>query len=312
MNQLLDFAKKDLENLLTPFGKIDVLLFYGIVAGKLRKYLHGKELASKIWMPGGNIPYLIKRGSKLKPVFVEDFADAITPEFLEIRSKFEHISQAEGLTDLQKNIWNYFLPRKLADFFYATNNESPGKPIDRIFFDIDRGKNISAGDAQEVAKLLVKTIEDDGQLENVLGRTEPFVCWTGKSFHVLIFLDKPQPSSFYEKHFQYSKKEPEKSFTGKWAKEIAEASGLKVAGGHEKSEGVINIDPSQTPSGKLCRVPLGSLHMKDAKTIDGVSIPLTKEMLGDPKLTDKLKIYQPKDVIKNLEDLAGRLPEKFK
>jgi hypothetical protein len=120
------------------------------------------------------------------------------------------------------------------------------------------------------------------------------------------------PSSFYDEHFQYSKNDPERNFTGKWAKKINELVEFKVAGGHERQGNSINIDPSQTPSGKLCRVPLGSLHMEDPETMNGISIPLTEKMLYNEDLVSKLTLYTPKDIIKNLSDIEKHLPERFR
>lgn len=312
MPSLMSFARKNIEKILTPFEQMDVLLLYGIVGEKLKKYLKGKELASKIWLPSGNIPYLIKRGSKLEPLFIEEFVDAITVEFLEVRAEKEFSSAKRDLTEAQKKVWNYFVPRKLADFFYATNGESAGRPVDRIFFDIDRGQDMSAEQAQEAARFFVQAIEEDEDVEKILGNKEPFVCWTGNSFHVFLFLDGPKPNSFYEKYFKYSKDEPEASFTGRWAKKVDDRVGFRVVGGHEKLQKSINIDPSQTPSGKLCRVPLGSLHMKDAKTIDGISVPIENKMLEDENLVEKLKKYSPKEVVERIESFAERLPKGFR
>ncbi len=313
MTSLLSFAKKNLEDLITPFGQIDVLLLYGIAAGKLKKYLGDRELAAKIWMPSGRMRYLLKRGSKLEPMFIHELEEAVTLEFLELRSKTEHLSSAKGeLTDLQAKVWQYFLPRKLSDFFYATNHEGPGKEIDRIFFDIDRSKGISAEQAQETTQIFVEIIKEDNELEDLLRNYELVINWTGNSFHVLFFLDEPMPGSFYDKHFQYSKNDPERNFTGKWAKKINEEVEFKVTGGHERQGNSINIDPSQTPSGKLCRVPLGSLHMKDPETINGVSVPITKKMLYEKELVSKLTSYTPKDIIENLDEMGKYLPEKFR
>ena len=313
MVSLLSFAKENMENLVTPFGQTDVLLLYGIAAGRLKKYLGDRELAGKIWMPSGRMRYLLKRGSKLEPLFAHELEEAVTLGFLELRSKTEHLSSAKGeLTDLQTKVWQYFLPRKLSDFFYATNHEGPGKEIDRIFFDIDRSKGISAEQAQETTRIFVETIKEDNNLENLLGNYELFINWTGNSFHVLFFLDKSMPSSFYDEHFQYSKNDPERNFTGKWAKKINEQVEFKVAGGHERQGNSINIDPSQTPSGKLCRIPLGSLHMKDPETINGVSVPITEEMLYNEDLVSKLTSYTPKDIIENLSEIEKHLPQKFR
>lgn len=213
-----------------------------------------------------------------------------------------------------RKIWNYFLPRKLADFFYATNGEGEGKRIDRIFFDLDRGERIASGQARAVASAFIEVMEDDSEFESQLGKVlenERLIAWTGSSFHIFLFFKKPQPAGVYEKYFQYTKKEPGASFTGRWAGEVAKRVGLKVVGGREKKPDEINIDPSQTPSGKLCRVPLGSLHMKDARTVDGVSLPLERKMLDEKELVGELRAYTPKKVVEELDSLARRFPKKF-
>ncbi len=306
MNSITNISKK--ADTVKPFGHTDVLLLYAVVGEKLKDFLNGKELASKVWLPHGNIKYFLNRGSKKPPLYVDDLVEAITPEFLEIRSK-HHLKEVEKqLNEKQKLVWSYFPPRKLIDFFYATNGEGAGKPIDRIFFDIDRGKEVSVENARKVTKLLCEIIRNDSGLRELIGETKPFVSWTGNSFHVYIMLDKPRPNSFYEENFMFSKNNPLASFTGRWAGVIRKELKINVSGGHEKIPNVISIDPSQTPSGKLCRSPLGSLHMADAKTVDGVSIPVTEKMLGNEDLPNKLKKIKPEYVIDNLEELAKRLP----
>jgi hypothetical protein len=314
MNSLIKITS-EVDDVIRPYGEIEVLLYYGIVAQKLEKYLAGKELAAKNWIPPSShikIPFLIKRGSKEQPLYIKDFASAITPEFLEIRRKVKSLKDAKPqLTKVQQNIWNYFLPRKLSDFFYATNNETPGKPIDRIFFDLDRGKTISAKQAQIAAKSFVDVIKDDRDLSTLIGKPEIGVFWTGKSFHVFLFLSKKMPASFYDKHFQYAKNRPQENFTGRWAEKVKKDTKLNVTGGHEKTEKMLNVDPSQTPSGKLCRAPF-SLHMGDPKTVDGVSLPLTEKMLDDSSLAAELQKYTPELIIKDLNKLAARLPARFR
>jgi hypothetical protein len=305
---LLNSAKKS-GDVVKPFGGTDVLLLYGIAGEKLKKFLKGKELASKVWLPQGNIKYFLNRGSKKLPLFIDDLIEAVTPEFLEIRSK-HHLKDVEKqLTEKQKLVWSYFPPRKLMDFFYATNREGAGKPIDRIFFDMDRGEGTSASEAQKVTRVFCEIVRKDTELSKLTGKAEPFVSWTGNSFHVYIMLGKPRPNAFYDQHFMFSKNDPLASFTGRWAEQIRKELRANVTGGHEKIAGVISIDPSQTPSGKLARVPLGSLHMKDAKTIDGISIPISESALADTDLPNKLKEITPKYVIDNLEKLAQLLPK---
>lgn len=305
---LIDLAKKS-GDIVKPSGGTDVLLFYGIAGEKLKKFLNGKELASKVWLPQGNIKYFLNRGSNKPKLFIEDFVEAITPEFLEIRNK-HHLKDVEKqLTEKQKLVWSYFPPRKLMDFFYATNCEGAGKQIDRIFFDMDRGEGASLENAQKATKMLCEIIRKDTELAKLTGKIEPFISWTGNSFHVYIMLGKPRPNAFYDQYFMFSKNDPLASFTGRWAEQIRKETKANVAGGHEKTAKFISIDPSQTPSGKLARVPLGSLHMKDARTIDGVSIPIAEKTLGDEDLPNKLKEIKPKYVIDNLEKLARLLPK---
>jgi hypothetical protein len=306
MKKLVKLAKE--KDIVKPFGHTDVLLLYGIVGEKLKKFLKGKELASKVWLPKGNIKYFLNRGSKKPPLFIDDFVEAVTPEFLELRSGHHLKEVGSKITEKQKLVWSYFPPRKLTDFFYATNSEGAGKPIDRIFFDIDRGKEVSLENSRNVTKLLCEVMRKDQELKKLTGKPNPFVSWTGNSFHVYIMLGKPRPNSFYEKYFMFSKNNPLASFTGRWAEQIKKELKINVAGGHEKLPNVISIDPSQTPSGKLARSPLGSLHMEDARTMDGVSIPVTEKMLADSDLPKKLKGLKPKYVIDNLDKLAERLP----
>ncbi|MBI5229535.1 hypothetical protein HY991_05470 [Candidatus Micrarchaeota archaeon] len=304
----------DAKDPIKPFGQIDTLLFYSLTARKLRKFLAGKELAAKNWMPAG-IPYLIKRGSKEPPLFVDELADGVDAKFLSEKRKY-HLNEVEArLSPLQKKIWNYFLPRKLNDFFYATNGEAPGKPIERLFIDLDRGEGVSSEDAQEVVKHFFDMIEESAELKEVVGyKPSSLISWTGSSFHIYLFFKKPIPNSFYLEHFKCESKKKEVeplTLAERWIEKLKKSTKAKVAGGHEKIKGTLTIDPSQTPSGKLCRVPLGSLHMKTAKEIDGVSLPLKSEMLEEKDLVKQLNQYTPKKFLEEIDELAKRLPKEF-
>jgi len=300
---LQEIAKKS-KNILKPYGHTEVLLYYGLVAPKLKKYLKGKELAAKIWLPSGNLPFFIRRGSKDEPLLIDEFN--VTEKLLKTRKETEKLSDAEPtLTKQEAKIWHYFVPRKLVDFFYATNGEGVGRDIDRIFFDIDRA-DVPAEKAQEAARLLIENIEKDKEF-NKLFKFRIFVMWTGSSFHVYLLLNRQIKNSDYEKYIAFKKDSPLDSFTGRWADAIKNQSKINVKGGHEKTKGWINIDPSQTPSGKLCRAPFG-LHIKDAKTVDGVAIPLTVQMLSDKGLVKKLQAYTPEKAVKEIDELAKRLP----
>jgi len=282
-------------------NEIDVLPYYKKVAEKL-SFLKNRELATKVWIPD-NIK-LLKRGSKLKPIFIQDLLLNIDSNFLKLR-KF-HLDQVRNkLTKKQELIWQYFPPRKLSELVYATNHEKPGKPIKIIYFDIDR-TNVSAEIAQRVALELLNLIKTD-QKFNTLVKYKIMPMWTGKSFHIYLILKKEMPPEFYTKYIQYSKESPLDSFTGVWAKKISEKLKLKVLGGHEKKKNQITIDPSQTPSGKLARAPF-SLHLKDAKTIDGIALPLNQEDLTKKNLTKILFSYNADKLIKDLDKFSRNIP----
>jgi hypothetical protein len=309
---LLDFALS-CKDVLRPFGETETLLFYACVAPSAARFTREKEIAAKNWIPKGPMPFLIKRGSKEPPLTAAQLGEAVTKEFLETRSKIEHLKDARGkITKQQETVWNYFLPRKLADFFYACNGETPGRSLDRVFFDLDRGKSMSVSQAQEAAREFVDEINDDADFwKSVVGKNvkeKPFVAWTGSSFHVYLLFKAPQPAKIYDSTFQYSKAAPEQNFTGKWVAALRKRVSFKIAGGHEKLADAIIVDPSQTPSGKLARMPLGSLHMKDAKTVDGVSMPLDVKRLSEKNLEKELRALTPRGVLEDLTSLSRLLP----
>lgn len=313
-NGLLEFALS-CKDVLQPFGETETLLFYACVAPHAAKFVGEKEIAAKNWIPKGPMPYLIKRGSKEPPLKASELAKAVTRDFLETRSKIEHLKDARAsgaLSQLQETVWNYFLPRKLADFFYATNGERAAQPIDRVFFDLDRGAKMSVSQAQEAAAAFVNEIEDDKDFwSSPAGKAvkgKPFVAWTGSSFHVYLFFRSRQPARVYDEAFQYSKAEPEANFTGRWVARLRKRVSFKIAGGHEKLSDAIIVDPSQTPSGKLARVPLSSLHMKDAKTVDGVSVPVEAKRLQEKNLEKELLGLTPRSVLEDIVVYARLLP----
>ena len=91
-----------------------------------------------------------------------------------------------------------------------------------------------------------------------------------------------------------------------WVRKIKQKVRFKVTGGHEKKKDYIVIDPSQTPSGKLARVPLGCLHIKNFEP-DGISIPLSENMLYDDKIVEWLRNLTPECVVKNVEKFSKHL-----
>jgi len=295
-------------DVLKELGYTDVIVYYSKVAAhaKMKRFLKGKEIATKILLPKG-IPYFIKRGSKEPPLYIDELAKAVNSKFLDLRKSGQGISKIrDNLGKIQQKVWDYFPPRKLMDFFYATNNEGVGRPLERIFMDIDRSDQTTEK-TRQVAMELARVINKDKNFKKAVGGFTMFPMWTGSSFHIYLLLKKKISKAVYEKQIHFSKNAPLEGFTGKWANEINNRLKVKVIGGHQKQEGCINIDPSQSPSGKLARVPF-SLHMKDAKTVDGIALPLTVVMLKDKKLVKKLKTYTPDRVLKELNQLARRLP----
>jgi hypothetical protein len=239
-----------------------------------------------------------------------EYFSEITPEFLKMRSETKKLDDVrKKLSSRQQLIWEYFIPRHLSDFFYATNSEGAGKPIERIFIDIDRG-SIGQKITQKVTKALVEEIQSDNMFMKKY-KGELFVMWTGSSFHLYVFLDKTITSADYENNIAYSKKDPLASFIGRWAQKLNNKLGVKVVGSHEKVKDAIILDPSQTPSGKLCRAPF-SLHMASDKEINGIAFPLDLDMLDDNGLIDDLKALTPKKVINDLDKYAGMLPKRFR
>ena len=296
-------------DILRPYGDLDLLLYYGLIAEKLSPYLHGRELATRTWLPKGRIRVVVKRGSLNHPFYIEQMTGAVTPSMMTAREKYEHLDAARHMLSPEQALaWFYFVPRKYMGFHYATNREGEGREISRVVYDIERGRNMSAEDAIEVAALLAKAVLEDDQAAGLL-RGRPFVSWTGSSYNVTLSLDALQPASFYKLQIEYTGKGH--TLTDRLIAHVIKASKVPVAGGPARPPGHITIDPSQTPSGNLCRVPLGSLQMESASAIGGViggvSVPLTLDMLRRDEVAD-LRVYTPQRVIDELDELARRLP----
>jgi hypothetical protein len=119
-------------------------------------------------------------------------------------------------------------------------------------------------------------------------------------------LNEPEDKSFYEKYLSFGKKK-ENNFTTKWADAISKKLNMQVLPGHERKKDAIIIDSSNTPPGKLARAPF-SLHIKDYKTIDGVSIPLSEKELEDAKIVKKLRKITPEKVLNNLKNYSRLIP----
>ncbi len=121
----------------------------------------------------------------------------------------------------------------------------------------------------------------------------------------MLSLKEMQPAWFYKEQLEYTGKG--RTLTDRLIEQVTKDSKVSVAGGHTRRPGHVNIDPSLTPSGHICRVPLGSLQMESASVIEGVSIPLSPDMLSRDEVAD-LRAYTPQRVIDELDELARRLP----
>ncbi len=287
-----------MKDFLHPYKNLDVLGRYSKVAPLLDKILKWKEIASKII---GERFVLLKRGTKNEPLYIEDFKE-IDEHYLKLRADHHLDEVKEQLTQRQILLRQYFVPRKLVNFFYACNNEF-WNTIDRIFIDIDRQTN-SADDARKVACELMRTISSD-KLFTKLVSYKTLILRTGASFHIYILLDTPVDHAFYDTYMSYGKGK-EDSFPTKRARQVSEVASLNVIAGHERRKWAIILDTSNTPPGKLARCPF-SLHIKDFRTIDGITIPITEKELADPKLISRLQKLTPEKIRKNIERYTERL-----
>ena len=288
-----------MSDFLHGYWELDVLGRYGKIAPYLKKLLQGKEIASKIV---GEKFVLLKRWTKNTPLFIDDFKE-IDEKYLQLRAKHHLDEVKDQLTPKQILLRQYFVPRKLINFFYACNNEY-GNTIDRIFIDIDRQTN-SADDARKAANELIKIILSDKQFTKLIDY-KLLILRTGSSFHIYVVLKDTIDHAFYDSYLSYGKGK-ENSFITRRAAEVSKATKLKVLAGHERKKWAIILDTSNTPPGKLARCPF-SLHIKGSKTIDGICVPVSKEELADVKLIQKLQKLTPEAIWKNIDKYVSLLP----
>ena len=270
MSSLEDIAKGK-SDILRPYNsEIDTILYYGLIAPYLRNYLRGRELATKIWLFKGSLKAIVKRGSSEEPLYIDDLASSVTSDLLAAREKYGELHTARPyITDKQELAWKYFVPRRLIGFHYATNREGEGREITRVFLDLDRGYGISASDALDAAIALVSVMQSDDKYDQYFKR-EPFIAWTGSSFHVMLTLRSTQPAGFYSFH-------------------------LEASGGSNVS--MVEQCADQVNGRVQFKVVAG----------DGVSLPLTADMLHRDLLPG-LESYTPEKIIEDIRELAARLP----
>jgi DNA primase len=294
IEELLKLART--RDVLKPFEALDVMLLYGICAHVLVEYLGKREIASKIHIPG--FRNVLKRGTKLEPLYAKELAEAVNPAFLELRAK-HHLGDVQGmLSNAQKKTWRYFVPRKLVEFFYATNRER-GQTIERIYFDIDRGINTTVEQAVEVTRVFLEELKTSKLAE--FGESI-LVSWTGNSFHVEMELEEGQPLSFYKEWL--TTKEKSNTETKKLVEKVNEKCSVRVLPEHVRADNAITVDPSQTPPGKLNRAPLGCVHVSRENSTDGVSLPVKESWLYSEKATG-LTRYTPQMLIREFEQFRN-------
>ncbi|GIU68718.1 MAG: hypothetical protein KatS3mg001_568 [Candidatus Pacearchaeota archaeon] len=285
-----DTSKK---SLLYETSQLDCLSYYKNIFPKLKNFLKNREIATKIYLENYPLKFLVKRGSKDEPLFIDELK--ISKKFLELRKAKDLNDVKEKLSQQEIKIWHYFVPRKMIEFHYACNHEK-GEEIDRIFIDIDRSGKYTAEDSKKVTLELINQIRKDSELKKIIN-FEIKIVWTGKSFHVYLFLKKKVNHKFYDLYFSWGK--DKESFIEKWAEEISKKTNIPVEAHHERERGKIILDTSATPPGKLARSPF-SLHLNSNGEIDGISVPLSIKQLKDKNIIQKLQKLNVEEVIKNL------------
>lgn len=284
------------EKILKPFKHTDYLYFYKHVAEIIKPFIKNKPIATKIFIPKG--PKLIKRATKLTQLYVEDILNNVNDKFLEIRSKYHLREVLDKINKKQHLIWQYFFPKKDIEFFYSTNGEVFGGKfkakkikLDRIFFDIDR-KNINLRTVTKIMISFVHLLEKDKEVKEFIKKNisdyKTFVMYTGNSWHIYLILDKQIDETIYFKYVKHHREEKTQSLTTIIVDKLRNTfNNINI--GHEKVEKNVIIDPSQTPFGKLARLPY-SLHIKEAKLIDGIAIPMNmtlKQQIINTDTTNK-------------------------
>ncbi len=286
--------KKEDKKILNKSGQLDCLSYYKEIFEKkknfLIKFLKDKEISTKIYLPKEDF-YLVKRGSKEKPLYFSEIK--ASKNFLSLRKDNDLDDVREKVSKKEEKIWHYFVPRKMIEMHYACNKEK-GDKIDRIFIDIDPGEKFEAEHGRKVVLELLKEIKEDKEFRSKFEfNTE--VIWTGKGFHVYIILKKEYSKKIYQKYFSWGGKK--KSFIEKWAKNISNSLKLNVKAGHERKKDKIILDTSATPPGKLARCPY-SLHLNEKGKLVGICVPLKKKELENNKIIKKLEKLNLKEVIK--------------
>ncbi|CAJ37820.1 hypothetical protein [Methanocella arvoryzae] len=292
-------------DVIRPYGELDVLPYYGRIAEKLTGFLHGRELASRIWTPHGRIRSVVVTGQTAPPLYIRQMSEAVTPQIIRAREQYSNLDEVRGrLSPEQQLVWQYFPQRRYIGFYYSLNRIGPAREIDRVVFQIERSFGSTLAEALEAAQEFIRAaVSDTGYQE--LFRREPFVYWTGSSFQVMLFTREVQPATFYRSHLECTGKG--RTMADLWTDLATASTGSKIVGGTGRRKGAVLINSEPTLPGKLCPVPLGCLDMADGTTLRGVSVPLTGDMLSSDILDD-LTAYTPERIVEELDKLAARLP----
>lgn len=107
------------DDILRPFGELDVLPLYAAASSFLGSFLLDREIASRVWLEHRT---LLNRGSLLAPLRADELA-IVKQDLLKLRAKATLEEARESLTPLEQKIWRYFPPRKLCDYFYANSRD---------------------------------------------------------------------------------------------------------------------------------------------------------------------------------------------
>jgi hypothetical protein len=277
------------EGILYSTGQLDCLNYYSKIFSKIRSFVGDRELATKTFIPESIPPFIVHRGSNSPKLTLSNIK--INSSFLKKRVGKKLHQVEKDLTEQEKLVWRYFVPRKITELHYACNYESPGKSFDRVFIDIDASKGTSETTYLKIIKQLLKEIRSDKELKKITS-FRIYLLWTGASIHVYLLLNKKLPAKYYTKYFSFGKT----TLTTKWAKKISDKIKTKVKAHHERLKGATILDTSATPSGKLARCPY-SLHFSSSGKLNGVSIPLKESMLKIG-LFSKLKNLTPDKALK--------------
>ena len=251
-------------------GQLDCLSYYSKIFPKIKSFAGDREIATKTFIPESIPPFIVHRGSDDPVLRISDLL-GIKQSFLKLRFHKKLHDVEKDLSEKQKLIWRYFVPRKLMELYYACNHEGVGKSFDRVFIDIDASKGTLEATYIKVIKQLLKEIKADKELKK-LSSYKIYLLWTGMSMHVYLMLNKKLPHSAYAKYFAFTKD----TLTTKWANNITAKTKVKVKAGHERRVGAIILDTSATPSGKLARLPY-SLHLNHDGKLTGVAVPLKEK-----------------------------------